>query len=379
MAIAPDPRSSLPKGFSVYLDLLRFGAALMVLLFHVKKLGVGPPAILRFIPDRGHDFVILFFVLSGYVIASAADRKRDKGLREFALDRMARVYSVAVPLLVLCTVLAVFFHNWFDPQRSWVNGVDHPYATLALNLVFMGQSWWLHMMPFMNDPYWSLCYEVMYYAAFGAVFFMRGGARWAALAFVLALAGPKVLLLMPCWLLGVAAYFWRDRWKPSRVTAAVCAVAVPVVVLALLHKFGFALAVRALIKAWFPQHYDALDFSNDFLVDYVAAAIAAFHLYAIRYVGLRWPQDLKSFITAGAAMSFTLYLFHMPLVFVVLNAFGIQSTSLLAFLVCAIGIPLACFGLSRVTESRRSVVRGWLDRLLPLGPQPRASSHAPGL
>lgn len=379
MAIAPDPRTALPKGFSVYLDLLRFGAALMVLLFHVKKLGVGPPAVLRFIPDRGHDFVILFFVLSGYVIASAADRKRDKGLREFALDRMARVYSVAVPLLVLCTVFAVFFNAWLDPQRNWAAGVDHPYATFALNLVFMGQTWWLHMMPFMNDPYWSLCYEVMYYAAFGAVFFMRGWQRGAALAVVCALAGPKVLLLMPCWLLGVAAYFWRDRWQPGRVVATVCAVAVPVTVLALLHKIGFASAARALTKGWFPEHYDALDFSNDFLVDYVAAAVAAFHLYAVRFIGLRWPEGLKSFITAGAAMSFTLYLFHMPLVFVVLNGFGTHRAELVAFFVSAIGIPLACFGLSRVTESRRSVVRGWLDRLLPQWPEQRGSSHAAGL
>ena len=356
---------AMPAGFSAYLDLLRFGAAFMVLLFHIKKLELGPAGLLRFIPDRGHDVVILFFVLSGFVIASAADRKRQKGLREFALDRMARVYSVAVPLLVFCTLLALFLHQQIDPKRNWANGIDYPFLTFGLNLVFMGQSWWLHMMPFLDDPYWSLCYEVMYYAAFAACFFLSGWQRWVSLVVIAALAGPKVLLLMPCWLFGVAAYFWRDRWQPSRGLAVVVAVIVPAAILFALHRIGFAPMMRAITKGWFPTSYDALDFSNDFLVDYTAASLAALHIYAMRYVGLRWPGALQSFITAGASMSFTLYLFHMPLLFLVMNGLGAGRSSLAAFLVSAIAIPLICYALSFVTEARRAVVRGWLDRLMP--------------
>lgn len=367
MSNHPIPRGALPGEFSVYLDFLRFGAALMVLLFHVKKLGMGSSDVLRVIPDRGHDFVILFFVLSGYVIASAADRKRALGLREFALDRMARVYSVAVPLLFFCTLLALFFHYQFDPQRNWANGIDHPYLTLALNLAFMGQSWWLHIMPFLNEPYWSLCYEVMYYAGFGVFMFMRGWPRAVALLAVAVLAGPKVLLLLPCWLLGAAAYFWRDRWQPGRLTAVVTAFVVPVVILLLLHKVGFAPTIRGITKSWLPGSYDAVDFSNDFLIDYTAASLAALHIFSVRYISFRWPTGLSSMITSGAAMSFTLYLFHMPLVFLVMNVFGDRHSGLASFLVSSVGILAVCYGVSRVTESRRSVVRSWLARWLPGG------------
>ena len=357
--------AALPREFSLYLDLLRFGAAVMVLLFHVKKFQVGPAEVLRFIPDRGHDFVILFFVLSGYVIASAADRKRAKGWREFALDRMARVYSVAVPLLLFCTLLSVFLHSQIDPQRNWANGIDHPYLILGLNLVFLGQSWWLHLMPFLNDPYWSLCYEVMYYAAFGVFMFVGGWGRVLGLVVVAAVAGPKILLLLPCWLFGVAAYFCRDRWPLGRGRALLIAFVVPVAMLLALHAAHFAPTMRAITKDWFATSYDALDFSQDFLVDYVAAVLASIHLYAIRYLAIRWPVRLGPLITSGAAMSFTLYLFHMPLIFLVMNAYGESRSGVASFLTAAIGVPLVCYGISRVTEARRGAVRQWLDRMLP--------------
>lgn len=371
MPNAPVPRTALPKGFSVYLDLLRFGAALMVLLFHIKLLELGPSNVLRFIPNRGHDFVILFFVLSGYVIASAADRKRTQGLREFALDRMARVYSVAVPILVICTLLALLLHAQIDPERNMAHAIDHPYQTFGLNLVFMSESWGLQMTPFLNGAYWSLCYEVMYYVIFGAWFFMRGWPRAVVLVVAVALAGPKVMLLMPCWLLGVAAYFFRDRWRLHYTMAISLAIVVPVAILILLHEIGFAPAIRSIMKDWFHHFYDELGFSNDFLVDYVAASLAALHIYGVRYIGLRWSAGLASFITAGAAMSFTLYLFHSPVVILVMNGFGSQHSGFAAFLASAVGIPLVCYGLSRVTESRRGVVRNWLDGCVPRR-QPRA-------
>ena len=367
MSNHPIPRGALPREFSVYLDFLRFGAALMVLLFHIKLLELGPSKVLSFIPNRGHDFVILFFVLSGYVIASAADRKRTQGLREFVLDRMARVYSVAMPILMICTLLALFMHAQIDPERNMAHAIDHPYQTLGLNLVFISESWGLQMTPFLNGAYWSLCYEVMYYIIFGVCFFMRGWLRVAFLVVAMGLAGPKVLLLMPCWLLGMAAYIWRDRWRLHRLTAVFVAIVVPAVILILLHELGFAPAMRSIMKEWFHDSYDNLGFSNDFLVDYVAASLAAFHIYGVRYIGLRWSAGLASFITASAAMSFTLYLFHSPMVILVMNVFGPQHSGFDAFLVSAVAIPLVCYGVSRVTESRRSVVRSWLARWLPGG------------
>ena len=100
----PITPKSIPHHFSVYLDLLRFGAAMMVLLFHMRNLKIGPDKLLNLIPAKGHDFVVLFFVLSGYVISATVDRK-NQSLRDYALDRMARVYSVAIPALIFSFAL----------------------------------------------------------------------------------------------------------------------------------------------------------------------------------------------------------------------------------------------------------------------------------
>ena len=369
MTTTSTPTAAVPREFSIHLDLLRFGAAFMVMLFHIKLEKLGPENILRFIPSHGHTFVILFFVLSGYVIAATADRKKDSGLREFLLDRMARVYSVAVPVLVVCSLFALFLSTTFDPQRLWTSGTDQIYTTLGLNLLFLGQSWHLQMTPFTNNPYWSLCYEVMYYALFAGFVFLRGIPRILTVSLAALLAGPKVLLLLPCWLLGVAAYHWRDRWRLGRTTAVLVAFILPVLILIALNQIGFSPAVRAFTKAWFGAAYEGLYFSNDFLIDYAAASLVAIHLYAARYIGLRWPDRISTAIKAGAAMSFTLYLFQGPLVMVVSTALGPRHGEWTAFVVAAVGIPIVCYGIAGITESRRGAVRRWLDQWLPGGRQ----------
>src|SRR5260221_5563674 len=56
----------------------------------------------------GHSAVVIFFVLSGYVITYVAS-ERETTLRDFALSRCARIYAVAVPTLILAIVLDAFF------------------------------------------------------------------------------------------------------------------------------------------------------------------------------------------------------------------------------------------------------------------------------
>lgn len=58
----------IPAGLSLYLDAVRFLAALVVLLHHTWPL-LFPDFPL---PWPGHSAVVVFFVLSGYVIAHAS-------------------------------------------------------------------------------------------------------------------------------------------------------------------------------------------------------------------------------------------------------------------------------------------------------------------
>lgn len=81
---------------SAYLDGLRVLAALSVLIYHWAGLYHVPKAAAG---HHGHDAVIVFFVLSGFVIAHVAERSPD--WKHFAFARVTRVYSVGFPALVL--------------------------------------------------------------------------------------------------------------------------------------------------------------------------------------------------------------------------------------------------------------------------------------
>lgn len=86
----------MPKAFSLYLDFVRFSAALLVLFFHANRIHRPGFAFTTF----GHEAVIIFFVLSGYVIAFVAAEK-ESSLRTYGIARAARIYSVAIPAILL--------------------------------------------------------------------------------------------------------------------------------------------------------------------------------------------------------------------------------------------------------------------------------------
>jgi peptidoglycan/LPS O-acetylase OafA/YrhL len=58
----------LGKGLSVYLDMLRVVAALLVVLCHLGQAPIGGFDMFSGFVNWGHEAVIIFFVLSGFVI-----------------------------------------------------------------------------------------------------------------------------------------------------------------------------------------------------------------------------------------------------------------------------------------------------------------------
>jgi len=89
-------RSNMPVFLSVYFDLVRFGAAILVVLYHVWPM-VAPDLPLTW---PGHQAVIIFFVLSGYVIAHITE-SREPSVGAYALDRLSRLWSVVIPSLLI--------------------------------------------------------------------------------------------------------------------------------------------------------------------------------------------------------------------------------------------------------------------------------------
>src|SRR3954469_1403690 len=201
----------MSAALSVYLDLIRFGAALVVVLSHAWLILF--PAVPLHWPGPGA--VIVFFVLSGFVIAYVTDG-HDRTLTDYALNRLSRLWSVSIP--ALCFGLALFpfvQHSAFGP----VPADSSPVAGSTVNALFMGEVWFSSVAPPLNGPFWSLNYEAWFYAIFGAWTYLPRPMKGPAACVLAALAGPKILVLMPCWLLGVSAYRTLGRWNWSEKTA----------------------------------------------------------------------------------------------------------------------------------------------------------------
>src|SRR5215210_909306 len=91
----------MKRDLSAFLDLTRTLAALTVFLAHLSQPRFGGEALSVF-TGQSHSAVIVFFVLSGFVIFRAAER--DGTAREYILNRASRIYSVALPALALTSI-----------------------------------------------------------------------------------------------------------------------------------------------------------------------------------------------------------------------------------------------------------------------------------
>src|SRR5258708_6499905 len=140
------------KSTSVFLDGLRLLAALVVFATHIVKI-LYQAAI--WVP--GHAMVIVFFVLSGYVIAFSTLDKKELIAKKYIIARLSRLYSVVIPALLL-TALLLICGRTINPANY--NGVLQNYELpryLATGFFFQSV-WWQNLVPPDNGPFWSLGY-----------------------------------------------------------------------------------------------------------------------------------------------------------------------------------------------------------------------------
>lgn len=334
------------KATSLYLDCLRVIAAMVVFAGHCVQNWYPTHTFGWF--TAGHDAVVVFFVLSGYVIAYSTLSK-GRGAKSYVLARLSRLYSVVVPALVLTAALLIVGRQinpvFHDELSRGYEGVR-----FALSSVFLQEAWSHSSSPPNNAPLWSLGYEFWYYAIFGAAVFLTSKrSRTVVILILCAIVGYKVLLLMPIWLLGVALYRYSDRIPLSPGVAKVGFVA------SLAAFFSIALFVPDL-----PVHHGfaPLYYSGAFITDFasglcLAATIACFDQAfgnstpPVRFEkGVRWIAD----------HTFSLYLYHFPLVVAATACIGFDHSSVWQTGLVVIGILLIILILSTFTESKR---RAW--------------------
>jgi peptidoglycan/LPS O-acetylase OafA/YrhL len=355
----------MSRVFSLYLDAVRFLAALLVLLYHANW--VHRPGIL--FTSLGHEAVVIFFVLSGFVIAYVADT-RDQDFRGFIVARGARIYSVAIPAIILTAILDVAgFHIdesvYPEGYRAW----DLPLIRVVTSSLFLNEIWTLGIQLFTNVPYWSLNYEVWYYVLFGILFFVEGRRRWLLFLALCVLLGPKILLLMPVWWMGVWVY--RSDYLAR--------LPVPLAWLCLLISLaGGYWYVHANLGQWGwgylnkllgDELHQQLSFSRQFISDYYLGVMLALHFIGLRVLLARLnkvPRRLEATMRYLAGATFSIYLFHQPLLWFYSAVFSTVQESIHRYQIIVPLTLVTIYILAIFTEHKKHVWKNWIEQLLVL-------------
>ncbi|MEM7525663.1 MAG: acyltransferase family protein [Pseudomonadota bacterium] len=282
----------MTKPLSLYLDILRIAAALAVFVAHAIHPHFGA---LPFNPadvfDYGSDAVILFFVLSGFVIAYTADA-RDGSARVFLFNRATRLVSVVAPAIAL-TIAADAIGQALAPglYDTWRNGAPAAGPGAYLLGLSLTNEWaWAGVHVGSNHPLWSVSYEAAYYLIFASMMYLQGAARLVAVIAGLLIAGPNILLLAPAWGLGVFAYR-VVRTAPARERPVWLWALIALAAAALYFQLNaddvdlFALRVTAHVLDDHPLR--VFRYSGEFAWSWFIAGLAALHIVAVARICLR--------------------------------------------------------------------------------------------
>ncbi len=181
-------RAQNGTGYFAHIDGLRALAVLSVIAYHLDP---------SWLPG-GFTGVDIFFVISGFVVSASVDRlPRVSVAAELARFYARRLLRIA-PALMACLVATALFSMVFIPE-SWLSEASTKTGRMALFgvsnwvLVSIGQDYFSPRAEF--NPYtqtWSLGVEEQFYLLFPWMFlaWRRGGAgrAWSLGAFVLASA-----------------------------------------------------------------------------------------------------------------------------------------------------------------------------------------------
>lgn len=318
-----------------HLDTMRGIAAIAVVLFHLREVFFAQtPNVIHwsllakgfyFISAFGHQSVMIFFVLSGFLISSSVMRSilsAKWAWGKYINLRLTRLYVVLIPALCLGALLdrvgisSFGTHNiyglaFIDPNFSQHSILARLTLPIWLGNLFFLQRIWVPQFG-SNDPLWSLSYEFWYYLLFPllALALTRNTTTVKRLMFAIAalgiliFIGKEITFYFLIWLLGTVLFYSKpSAISRSKVYGVLTFVA-----------FLFSLvAVPRLVK-------------NSYIDDSVLAlAITAFLYYVLSLDSRNLSTRYKKAATGISNISYTEYLVHYPF-FAFLSAWIVKSS-----------------------------------------------------
>ena len=380
-----EPRK-LSASASAHLDVIRAVAAWAVMWGHLRTLffvdfqHLQSPgwllSALYFFTGFGHQAVMVFFVLSGFLISATVIKSHLSGTwswREYAVNRSTRLYVVLIPGLLLGSLWDMSGSALFASTGVYTHplsdlGPTIPSSNLSAGN-FFGNLFFLQTIicPTFgsNTPLWSLANEFWYYALFPA-----------ALSALLAFFRKDLRLAVP---LGVvvaclAAFLGLDKligffvWMSGCVLVFVCS--------------KFQLRAKTLVFSYLLLSalvlFGCLSTARTSIASVLGSDLAvgiAFTLFLFGVLQLELGAGSHHYLGVAhrfAGFSYSLYVLHFPLL-LFLRAWIVpsqrwQPDGVHLFYGSLIGMAVLVFAwtISLFTENKTQAARHWIRKRLSI-------------
>jgi peptidoglycan/LPS O-acetylase OafA/YrhL len=379
----PTPTRSQPQAYryspltSTALDAVRVFASQLVLFGHaISMLGLWPGIQEPHAPYLQNVAVVIFFVLSGNLIAYAVLQKLGApgyGFRSYFVDRFSRIYTGLVPALFVVLALDLAHLRWAPATFEYVRNLDLR--------TFVGNVLMLQHLPGLNAiasrmptaalqqavdieafgsarPLWTAALEWWLYLFFGWMLLARPRTTasattrlgWVALGGVFALpllghiASDPWGSVIPMWFLGAAsawalragvAQSWpmRPLWAATLVSAGAA--------------FGWA---------WGVVHV-----AYDPFFAVLLALTGFFGIRALDRTPLQAGPRVKAALAAVADFSYSLYLVHYSVLLLLCHTLTEWNPLVLLALSMLVS-NAAAWLLAQIGEAHHRKIRVWLKR-----------------
>ena len=335
---------------SLYLDIIRFSMAMVVFLGHVSGARFTGGLLWQFGAYTG-EAVAVFFVLSGFVIGYVTD-KREQSATSYAIARAARIYSVALPALLLTFLLDAMGRSVRPDlySASWGYIATGQTWQFFSGLLFVNRIWGINVPQGSDLAYWSLGCEVWYYGIFGIAIFAP--ARWRRIGVVAALVfvGPLTALLYPLWLLGVYAY----RLCRDQVLGRAWGWVLYIGSVAVWAAYEMLATWHGRFAALVPYHLHR----PELVQDYIIGVLFAVHILGFRAISPALAPLLNRCakpIRWVAGATFTVYLFHLPVAQFLATQMQRPPTDWLTRVLVIGGTFALLLAIADLTERRKQV------------------------